>query len=280
MTDPNAALSEKELEIQESHRQAERRAKRLGQSQDSHDPGTALSAPPAEPIPFPDKQTAAANGHAQPTAPTIPQQASQLTEPLTDALAQIPKEEAQNSYYPPNKLQAHPVEAKPPTEIPDDLSIPKSLRREQPKPQPPTGATKPNGSLPPQHDEQAQDLGFAARQQYVPSATEKLIGRQAPQRDAPAQDDIAASAQRVQPTANELNGRQVPQQQVHMAAPQQCVQPAPNELNGGQTPPAQNADTLPRHTGSPGASCTAYMSPFTTLHNSELRRMPTNRSRL
>jgi hypothetical protein len=50
------------------------------------------------------------------------------------------------------------------TDIPDDLSIPPFLRREQPKPKQPADATKPNESLPSQHDEQAQDVGFAAPQ--------------------------------------------------------------------------------------------------------------------
>ena len=61
--------------------------------------------------------------------------------------------------------QSQSADAKPSIEVPADLSIPPFLRREQPKPQQPADATKPNGSLPPQHDEQAQDVGFAAPQQ-------------------------------------------------------------------------------------------------------------------
>jgi hypothetical protein len=49
-------------------------------------------------------------------------------------------------------------------EIPPDASIPGFLRREQPKPQQPADATKPNESLPPQHEEHAQDVAFAAPQ--------------------------------------------------------------------------------------------------------------------
>jgi hypothetical protein len=55
-------------------------------------------------------------------------------------------------------------------------------------------------------------------------------------------DDIAASAQRVQPATDELNGRQVCQQQVlaqddYIAAPERCVQPAVDDI---ATSPAHN----------------------------------------
>ena len=60
--------------------------------------------------------------------------------------------------------QSQSADAKPSIEVPADLSIPSFLRREQPKPQQPADATKPNGSLPPPHDEHARDVGFAAPQ--------------------------------------------------------------------------------------------------------------------
>jgi hypothetical protein len=77
------------------------------------------------------------------------------------AFAQVPKEERGGSWCPPKTAQSQSPDAKPSIEIPPDLSIPPFLRREQPKPQQPADATKPNESLPPQHDEPAQDVGFA-----------------------------------------------------------------------------------------------------------------------
>ena len=175
------------------------------------------------------------------------------------AFAQVPKEERGGSWCPPKTAQSQSADAKPSIEIPGDLSIPPFLRREQPKPQQPADATKPNGSLPPQHDEQAQDAGFAAPQQRVQSAAEKLSGGQAPQRDALAQDDIAASARHVQPATDELNGRQVRQQQVlaqddYIAAPQHCVQPAVDDIamSPARNEPAPNVGfAAPQHREQP-----------------------------
>jgi hypothetical protein len=61
--------------------------------------------------------------------------------------------------------QSQSAEAKLSTDIPEDLSIPPFLRREQPKPQPPPDARKPNGRILPPHDERAQQDGSAAPQQ-------------------------------------------------------------------------------------------------------------------
>ena len=79
------------------------------------------------------------------------------------AFAQVPKEEG--SRCSPKMAQSQSAEAKLSTDIPDDLSMPPFLRREQPQPRPPADATKPNGSLPPQNDEPAQNDGIAAPQQ-------------------------------------------------------------------------------------------------------------------
>ena len=64
------ALSQTEREVLESRRQAERRAPRPGRPSSApvqkgrgHDPSAVQPAPPAELIPFPDKQAAVADGH-------------------------------------------------------------------------------------------------------------------------------------------------------------------------------------------------------------------------
>ena len=64
------ALSQTEREVLERRRQAERRAPRPGrpssapvQKPRGHDPSAVQPAPPAELIPFPDKQAAVADGH-------------------------------------------------------------------------------------------------------------------------------------------------------------------------------------------------------------------------
>jgi predicted P-loop ATPase len=106
------ALPKTEREMLEGRRQAERRASGAPvQKGRRHDPSNVQSAPPAELIPFSDKQDAAADGKAQPTKPTTPQQATQQDEPPTahdnvpqsfvrcshgeSAFAQVPKEERQ-----------------------------------------------------------------------------------------------------------------------------------------------------------------------------------------
>ena len=84
------ALSQTAREVLESRRQSERRAPEAGrpvQKGRGHDPSAVQPAPPAELIPFPDKQTAAADGQAQPTKPTTSQQATQQAEPPTGAAA-------------------------------------------------------------------------------------------------------------------------------------------------------------------------------------------------
>ena len=210
------APSQTDLEMQEARRQAERRAMRLGgpssapvQKVGGHDPSAVQPATPAELIPLPDKQAAAADGQAHPTKPTTPQKATQQVEPANAAS--------------PKTAQSQPVKAKPSAEIPDNLSIPQFLRREH-KLQPPAYATKPNGSVPAQQDEQAKDVGFAASQRFAGSAAEELSGRQPRQDHEPAQEDVAASAQHVDPAGDYLNEGQVPQQQLlaqddHVAAP-------------------------------------------------------------
>jgi hypothetical protein len=111
------------------------------------------------------------------------------------------------------KAEAQPAKAKQSTEIPEDLSIPQFLRREQNSQPPSVGATKPNGSRPPQNDEPAENADIAAPQQSMqPPANEPQQGVQerteanTDQPISPVLEQQVAPHQHKQPVAVEQPG--------------------------------------------------------------------------
>ena len=105
----------------------------------------------------------------------------------------------------PRRTQSQPVKAKPSAEIPDDLPIPQFLRREQNKLQPPAYATKPNGSVPAQQDEQAKDVGFAS----VNSGS-RAIGSRRAQRETASPGPRAGSGRCCGISAARRSSRRLP----------------------------------------------------------------------
>lgn len=109
------------------------------------------------------------------------------------------------------KAEALPAEAKPSTEIPEDLSIPQFLRREKNSQPLSVGATKPNRSRP-QKDEPAQDDRFASPQQCMQPTANEVHGSPATLADAantrqpipPVLERPVAPQQHKQPVAVEL----------------------------------------------------------------------------